>query len=377
MKILLLSNGFKGTLTAKEANTAIEEGLRAELSELEVRSFPMADGGQGSSEIASQISGAERQEVEIFGPDAKPVIASYWLHRLEAFIEIAEGSGLVKSDLNRALHTKTSYGTGQLIAHALKSGAESVSVFFGGSGTNDAGVGLAKALGVEFFTFDGQTLPSPEQYYEIGSQAGAYPGEQLAKIADFSTEKYIRKKSTTLLGVVDVDNPVSGPSGASLVYGLQKGGEPDELQALDRSLAQLEELGLKKSQKDNVPGLGAAGAAAFGLYAFCGGLIVSGPKYFLDLIHFDQHLAWADLIITGEGKLDEQSIHGKLSAEILRRANEVDKPVVAFAGIVEPRTLKAPGLYSFSCEEVEPQKSHFETLSLLAKSVSGKLAEIK
>ncbi len=363
MNILLLCNGFKGTLSSGEANAAVAEGVRALMPEADIHSYELADGGQGASSIVAHVAGAERIELEVVGPDCLPVNGFYYRTATQAFVEIAAASGLVDSDLSKPLSTKTSYGTGQLIRHAVENNCESISVFFGGSATNDAGIGMAKALGVKFYDDSGNDLPEPA----LGLRM--YPGEQPGRVAKIDKTELVIKKSHTLLGVVDVSNPLCGEKGASAVFGPQKGGTPDELLRLDSDFRKLESLVLEPAEQEMVSGLGAAGGAAFGLYAFLGGKVVSGPSYFLDLMNINEQIEWADVIITGEGKFDRQSVEGKLTAELYRRCRLAQKELYVLAGVVDLRKEEEllDGLFACDTTVIKEPGTPFEKLSALAK----------
>ena len=317
--ILILPDSFKGSLSAKDAAQIIGSSFRDIFPEATVEAFPMADGGEGSSEIVGELFGAERVELQATGPEGNTVDGFFYLTRDgKAFVEFAAASGLpLAKNPTQTAYSATSFGSGELIRKAIELGAREVFLFLGGSATTDGGVGMARALGYEF----------------IDGGEGAL--ETISAIKDVGANTILQNVS--IIGVTDVKNPLCGPNGAAAVYGPQKGNSPESVSQLDRGLTHLarivkRDLGCDGSSQE---GAGAAGGAGFGVSAFLKGELRSGPSFFLDLIEFDRRAANADLIITSEGKVDEQSLRGKLLAEILRRTGSLRTPVLSLSGVVD------------------------------------------
>jgi glycerate kinase len=327
MRLLIAPDKFKGSLTALEAAQAIERGfLRASPQAVTVP-MPIADGGEGTAEAICAALGGKWITLGARDPLGREIEARYaWLEGDIAVIDMSEASGLWRLAANERDPLRAStYGTGQLMADALRRGAQKILVGLGGSATNDGGIGMAAALGFQFF----------------GSA-----GEPLAAIpANFAALSRIQPRPTPMgaeiVALCDVGNPLTGERGASRVFGPQKGGSPLAVEELDAGLGRLADLVARDLGCDprDTPGAGAAGGLGFGLLSFCGAEIGSGFETVAGILHLEEQVAASDLVITGEGRLDAQTLEGKGPAGVAALARSHGKPVIAFAGAVaeEPR----------------------------------------
>ncbi|MFN2748297.1 glycerate kinase [Bacillus sp. z60-18] len=324
MKIVIAPDSFKESMTSPEAAASIEKGFKAVLPDAEYIKIPVADGGEGTVQALVDATGGELMYKQVTGPLRTPVKAAYGLlgDGKTAVIEMAEASGLhlIPPAQRNPLQT-TTRGTGELIMDAVEKGAAKIIIGLGGSATNDGGAGMASALGVKFLDSNGK---------EIRDGGGA-----LSDIARIDVSGLDPKlKQIKFEAACDVDNPLTGPRGASAVFGPQKGATGEMVALLDQHLKHYaamirDELHL---EADTLPGAGAAGGLGAGLYAFLQAELKSGVDIVLDTLSFSERIKGADLIITGEGKIDGQTIYGKTPAGIAKRAVAAGIPVIAFAG---------------------------------------------
>jgi len=324
VKIVVAPNAFKGTLTAPQAAAAISQGVREVFPEAEIVEVPVADGGDGTAEALVTALHGELRAVRVDGPLGDPVDARFGLvdSGRTAVVELASASGLAlippaRRDPMRA----TTFGFGQLLRAAREAGVVAVIAGIGGSATNDGGAGMAQALGYRLLDAGGHDL-------ERG-------GAALARLWTIDASGFDRAWGSVGIRVAcDVTNPLTGPLGASAVYGPQKGASPDMVRELDEALAQLSEvIGRDLGQKvSDVPGAGAAGGAGAGLIAFLGAELVPGAPLVVEAAGFDEKLKGASLVITGEGRADEQTAYGKAPGEVARRAQAAGVPVLLLAG---------------------------------------------
>ncbi len=327
MKIIIAPNTLKGSCSAAAAAQAMARGLRRAAPEAELVEIPVADGGDGLLNLAIQALGAERIALTVTGPRFNPVAAALaWLpNRGLALIEMALASGLtLLPEEERDPSLTTSLGTGELMRAALDLGAETLVVGIGGSATNDGGIGMASALGLRFLDADG--LP-------VTPNGAGLPA--LVRIDGSGLDA--RLAQVRILAACDVNNPLTGPQGASAIYGPQKGASPVQVARLDAGLALLADLveapgRLGQGRLRDQPGAGAAGGLGFGLRAFCGARLRPGAELVLDLLDFDARLAGADLVLTAEGWLDGQTLSGKAPAQVAARARRLGIPCIAIAG---------------------------------------------
>lgn len=324
MRFVLAPQEFKGSLTAREAVVAMEDGIRRCLPDAAVDRVPMADGGPGMVDALTAARGGELRVARVHDPLGRPVDAVYGLvdnGRL-AVIEMAAASGLSlleRSELDPL--RASSDGTGELIRFALDAGAREFIIGIGGSATNDGGVGMASALGIRFLDAEGQPLPPG--------------GEALARLASIDSRMCDpRLAESRFLAACDVSNPLCGPQGASAIYGPQKGATPEIVLRLDAALRRLAEVIARDLGTDvvDLPGSGAAGGLGAGLVAFLGAELRPGFPLIAAAARLAQRIRGADLVLTGEGRLDLQTAFGKTVAGVAAVAAEEGVPVITLAG---------------------------------------------
>ncbi|QFG69959.1 glycerate kinase [Ornithinimicrobium pratense] len=323
-RVLLAPDKFKGTLTAAEVAGHLAEGIALERPDAEVVVVPVADGGDGLL-AAAAAAGFERVEVTAAGPLGEPVRAAYAARAggREAVVEMAEVCGLARLRHRLAPMTATSRGLGDVVAHALDAGATSLLVGIGGSASTDGGAGLLQALGARLLDADGAPVGPG--------------GAGLERLAALDLSGLHPRLATARLTVAcDVDNPLTGPHGAAAVYGPQKGADEDHVRALDAGVAHLAEVVARHTGQDlrDTPGAGAAGGVGFAALAVLGAVLRPGAEVVLELTGFHDALPGADLVVTGEGSLDGQTLHGKAPAAVAAAARAAGVPVVAVAGRV-------------------------------------------
>ena len=314
MRIVVAPDKFKGSLSAREAAEAISAGLRQRFPVAELVTVPIADGGEGTMALISEVLGAQEVGLVATGPNGDLVEAGYALAGRRAIIEMSAASGLqlVPADRRDPWEADT-FGTGELIADAIGSGADEIIVGIGGSATNDGGAGMARALGFEF-QLDGdgrlaRIVPPPER-----------PGDRARFVA-----------------ACDVANPLLGLDGCTRIYGPQKGISRDDFLRHERRLGRLAEVVRADVAKvsPEAAGAGAAGGLGFGLMAFCGAELRSGFDLVAELTGLEEKIAAADLVVTGEGSLDEQTLMGKGPAGVAELARAAGKRVVAMCGVAK------------------------------------------
>ncbi len=327
MRILIATDSFKDALPAAEVCEAIAAGIRRVVPQAAIEQLPLADGGEGTAEILTAHRGGEMIEREVHDPLLRPIKARYgWVaEEALAFVDMAQASGLPLLETNERNPLKTStFGTGELVLDACRRGARKIVLGIGGSATNDGGMGLAAALGYRFLDQKGEVL--------------APVGEQLEHIKKID-DSHVRFDAgpVKVEVITDVDNPLCGPRGATRVYAPQKGATPPMVEELERGMRHFGELLENYSGKSlmETAGAGAAGGLGAGAVAFMEAELVPGIEAVMDLTRFSERLESVDLIITGEGRLDTQTLHGKLIQGICRRAKAFGLPVIALCGSLE------------------------------------------
>ena len=324
MKVVVAPNAFKGSLSASEAAAAIARGVREAFPDADVVEIPVADGGDGTVEALVSAHRGEYRSAEVEGPLGDPVQATYGLIEggRAGVVELASASGLtlIAAELRDPRKTST-YGFGQLLQAVRAAGVGQIIAGIGGSATNDGGAGMAQALGYRLLDAAGVELPRG--------------GAALARLARIDPSSFDRGwLSVKVMVACDVTNPLTGPQGASAVYGPQKGADDAAVRELDAALANLAaviERDLGKRVAD-VPGAGAAGGAGAGLVAFLDAKLVPGAPLVVEASGFDAMLKRADLVITGEGQADAQTAYGKAPGEVAKRAKAARIPVLLMAG---------------------------------------------
>ncbi|MEY9995609.1 glycerate kinase [Streptomyces sp. V4I8] len=347
-RVLIAADKFKGSLTAVQVAERVTAGLRRVVPGLEVEAMPVADGGDGTVD-AAVAAGFERREVRVAGPLGHEVTAAFALRGDTAVVEMAEASGLQRLPAGVfAPLTASTYGSGELLRAALDAGARTIVFGVGGSATTDGGAGMLSALGARFLDADGEP---------VAPGGGGLRDLATADLSGLDP----RLSSVELVLASDVDNPLTGPKGAPAVYGPQKGASPDDVAALDTALAHFAKVlegavGPRAAAHAAAPGAGAAGGIGYGALLL-GARFRPGIEVMLDVLGFAPALERADLVITGEGSLDEQTLHGKAPAGVAAAARAAGKEVVAVCGrlALVPEALGRAGIRrAYPLTELEP-----------------------
>lgn len=342
MKLLFASDSFKGTLSSEQIIKLLTDSANRIFPGCETMGVPIADGGEGTVDAVIAVTKGTMREVTVHGPLMEEAKASYGVfHGDSAIIEMAAASGLpmVPVEKRNPLYT-TTYGTGELIKDALDAGYRKLSIAIGGSATNDGGMGAMRALGVRFLDASGKEL--------MGF------GEDLEKVADIDVSGLHSGVAEAEITVMcDVNNPLTGPDGATYTFGKQKGGTPEILDQMEAGMKQyasviLDKLGM---DVDKIAGAGAAGGLGAALCVFLHAELKSGIETVLDLIDFDHLLEGTDLVVTGEGRIDWQSAFGKVPSGIGMRCKKKGVPAVAIVGGMGNGAEK---IYEFGVESIIP-----------------------
>ncbi len=339
MNILLACDKFKGSLSAHEVNEAVKTGFARVFPEARYANCVIADGGEGFVQALVKAAGGEIRTSRVEDALGREVSAEWGLiphgdHAKAAVIEMSAASGLWRiADGERDIMSASSYGTGQLIKAALEiAEIEHIYLGLGGSATNDGGTGMAQALGVQFYADETLIVERMSPRW-------------LDKVTRIDRSPRIQLKSITV--ACDVNNPLCGEEGASAIFGPQKGASPEQVTVLDKYLEQLSELA--GADQAEFPGAGAAGGMGFGLLTFAGAQLVSGFDLVADAIQLKAQVERADLIITGEGKLDTQSLAGKGPIGVAKLARDLGKPCLAIAGGMDESVDWAPYFRDHAC----------------------------
>ncbi|MET7443836.1 glycerate kinase [Streptomyces sp. NPDC005508] len=340
--VLVAADKFKGSLTAVQVAERVTAGLRRVVPGVRVETLPVADGGDGTV-AAAVAAGFERREARVTGPLGDPVTAAYAVRDTTAVVEMAEASGLQHLSAGEfAPLTATTYGSGELLAAALDAGARTIVFGVGGSATNDGGAGMLAALGARFLDGDGKP---------VGPGGAALAGLAEADLSGLDP----RLADVDLILASDVDNPLTGPKGAPEVYGRQKGATEDDIAVLDAALAHY--ASLLGPETAELPGAGAAGGIGYGALVALGARFRPGIDVMLDVLGFAPALARATLVVTGEGSLDEQTLHGKAPAGVAAAARAAGVQTVAVCGrlALPPEALAGSGISrAYALTDLEP-----------------------
>lgn len=329
-KTVVASDSFKGCLSSAQVADAVEKGIHEIYHDCEVVKLAVADGGEGTMEALVTTMGGSIVKVQVQDPLGRPVTAEYAIvDGTTAVIEMSRASGLtlLKEEERNPMLTST-FGAGQMVADALSKGCRRFIMGLGGSATNDAGTGMLEALGYRFMDAEGNVLEGR--------------GESLGKIRYIDASDAVAGlKDSNFIVACDVDSPFCGPKGAAYVYGPQKGATPEMVKELDEGMQAFSRLVYKETGTDimNIKGAGAAGGLGGALNAFLDADLKKGADMVLDAIGFDQMIEDADLVITGEGKIDSQTLNGKLPSAVARRASGRNIPVMAICGRTEVESL--------------------------------------
>ncbi len=326
MNILLAPDSFKSSLSSKEICKILTTYLN-KLSGLEIISLPQSDGGEGSLEVISFLPGFEKVLCIVSDPLGRNISAEYLINESKkiAYIESASAYGLtlLKAD-ERSCINASSFGTGELIKHAFLKGARKIIIFLGGSSGNDAGTGLCSALGYKFLDNNSKIL-----------QATGFNLQNISEIDD--TEYLCKSSNMKFIAACDVNNPFYGNEGAAMVYAKQKGATKEEIKMLDNGLKNLARI-VKDRYRiylQDISGTGSAGGMGGGIYAFLKGDLVSGADLIANITQLEKQISITDLIITGEGKIDNQTLNNKLVRKICDRAKKYNKPVWSICGYLD------------------------------------------
>ncbi len=324
MKIVIAPQAFKGSLHAADVAEAIARGIRQVFPEAQLVLMPIADGGEGTVQALVRATGGIFQQNQVMGPLGEPVVARWGMlgDKRTAVIEMAAASGLplIPREERNPLRT-TTYGTGELVTQALDRGVTKLIIGIGGSATNDGGVGMAQALGVRFLDAEGRELP-----------LGAAGLSRLARIDISGLDRRVSELEVEVAS--DVNNPLCGPNGAAAVYGPQKGATPEMVRELDAALSHYADILRRDLGVDikDMPGAGAAGGLGAGLVAFLHATLQPGVEIVFRALQVEKVLAGADLVITGEGRMDSQDIYGKAPISLAQRAKRFGIPTIAIVG---------------------------------------------
>lgn len=338
MKILIAPDKFRGSLRADEVAEAMKKGVLLANQHASVETCELADGGEGTAELLIKSFGGDWQEVSVNDPLGRPIIGRYGLSadRQVAFIEMASASGLalLQPEERNPLLTST-YGTGQLIRHAIEQGVNQIYLGIGGSATNDAGIGMAAALGYVFLDQSGNHIEPI--------------GGNMQHISHIDSSNVLPQLATITCTVLsDVTNPLTGPEGAAYVYGPQKGADESMVKLLDKGLVQFNTVMTKWLGEDlsNHPGAGAAGGLGIGAMWFLKANLQSGVRTLLTLLGIEKHIQEADLVITGEGKIDVQTLSGKAIGGLAQVCKQYQKPLIVISGamLLTPAQIQQLGV---------------------------------
>jgi len=366
--VLIAPDKFKGTLTAAQVAAHVAAGLGRACPEVKTVQVPVADGGDGTVD-AAEAAGYRRIEIGVRGPTGKPVTASFALLDGTAIIESAQACGLTRLPGGTpAPLTATSRGVGELILAAVRMRAKRIVLGLGGVACTDGGAGLVTALGGRLVDASGTELPPG--------------GAALARLDHIDTSRLRDLSGTEIVAATDVDNPLLGPRGAAAVYAPQKGASAQDVARLEEGLARWADVTEQSFGfvKRDEPGAGAAGGLGFAVLGFLGAAVQPGIELMLDLLAFPGQLRGARLVVTGEGALDEQTLHGKAPVGVARAAAAAapDLPVVAVAGVcsLSPGQLRSAGIArAYALADIEPDLNRcLEQPGPLLEELAGHIA---
>ncbi|MEG1544502.1 MAG: glycerate kinase [Tannerellaceae bacterium] len=363
-KIVIAVDSFKGCLPSPAIAEAASAGIQTVFPSCQIVKIPFADGGEGTVQVLTQATNGQLITTTVNNPLMEPIEATYGIlgDQRTAIIEMAAASGLtlIPREWGNVMHT-TTYGTGQLIAHAIKHGCQNILLGIGGSATNDAGLGLLQALGFRLLD-------------ESGNELGQ-GGKMMIRVAKIEANNILPELSTCTFRVMtDVNNPFSGPDGAAWVFGTQKGGNQTQLKRLDKGMKHLAQLILETTGRDidNMPGAGAGGGTAGGCVGLLGATISQGSEVIKDYIDFDNLVSGADLLITGEGKMDAQTLQEKAPLSVLHTGIKQHIPVIAITGNIGRQNNELLMNAGFSAifpilsqptslaEAIQPERSYYQ-----------------
>ena len=371
-RVLIASDKFKGSLSAAEVADRVAVGVRRVRPQVAIEALPIADGGDGTV-AAAVTAGFERRELTVTGPLGTPVTAAFALRGDTAVVEMAQAAGLQLLPRGTFVPlTGTTHGVGELLRAALDAGARTVVLGVGGSATTDGGAGMLAALGARLLDADGAPVAR-----------GGAPLRTLATVDLTGLDP--RLADTEIILASDVDNPLTGPRGAAAVYGPQKGASEQDVEVLDQALAHYARVlgraaGPRAAELVTAPGAGAAGGVGYGALVALDATFRPGVRVLMDVLDFDTALRRADLVVTGEGSLDRQTLHGKAPAGVAEAARAAGRPVVAVCGrlAVSGAELAAAGFtaaYALTDLEPDPRRCIEQAGPLLERLAERLAAE--
>lgn len=322
MNVVIAIDSFKGCITSLEAGNAAADGIKKAIPDADITILPIADGGEGTTDALSSGLGGRIKEISVTGPIGDKVVVKYGIIKNTAIMEMAQSSGLTLVPLNKRnpMHT-TTYGLGEMILDAIDNGCTDFIIGIGGSATNDGGIGMLQALGFSFLDKHNHKVPY-----------GALGVSLICSISDANVPKKIRECNFKI--ACDVSNPLCGDNGCSAVFAPQKGATEKEVHEMDLALKRYSKLcgiALGKSEPE-YPGSGAAGGLGFAFRTFLNASLEPGVKIIFDTINLENHVKYADIVVTGEGRIDSQTIMGKAPIGVARLAKRYDKKVIALCG---------------------------------------------
>ncbi len=372
MRILVAPDSFKGSLKSIEVASFIKKGLQKVDENWLVVERPLADGGEGTVEVLVQGTGGKIIEKEVTGPRGEKVKAHIGVLSggEVAVLEMAQVAGLtLLPPEKRNPRFTTTYGVGELIKEAVNLGFRCIILGVGGSATTDGGMGALRALGVKFFDREGKELKGV--------------GDDLLLVSSIDSQHLFKKpEGVELIIACDVKNPLYGEEGAAYVYGPQKGANPEEVEMLDRGLRNYARLVREHTgiEVDHVPGAGAAGGIGAGLYAFWGAQFASGIQLIMDILHLEEEIKEADLVISGEGKVDKQSLYGKVVSGVEEKCRKWGKPLLLVGGKISEEAFslweeKALALFSIANGPITEEEA-FQKAPVLLEHLAFNLGRV-
>lgn len=366
-KCVIIPDSFKGSLSSIEVCNIIKEKVNEFFPKCNAIMIPIADGGEGTVDTFVYSLKAEKVNLKVQNAFGEVIDVYYGRIKNKAIIEVAQVVGLVSAEGRENPSTTSTYGVGEIISHAIENGCNEIFIGLGGSCTNDCGVGAASALGTVFKNKNG------EEFIPVG--------KNLNDIEYIDISKTLEKlKNCKVTAMCDIDNPMYGENGAAFVFAPQKGADKNMVKMLDNNLRALSEKIKKNLNKDvsNIKGSGAAGAFGAGVCAFFNGELKSGIEIILDLIDFDNLISDADIIFTGEGQIDSQSLNGKVVIGISKRAKKQNIPVIVVAGSIGEGAEKAydegvSAIFSINQKAEDYSISRFKAKENLEKTIDSLL----
>lgn len=366
-KCVIIPDSFKGSLSSIEVCNIIKEKVKKFFPKCNAIMIPIADGGEGTVDTFTYSLKAEKINLKVKNAFGEVIDVYYGRIKNKAIIEVAQVVGLVSAEGREDPSTTSTYGVGEIISHAIEHGCNEIFIGLGGSCTNDCGVGAASALGTVFKNKNGK------EFIPVG--------KNLNEIEYIDISKTLEKlKNCKVTAMCDIDNPMYGENGAAFVFAPQKGADENMVKMLDNNLRSLSEKIKKNLNKDvsNIKGSGAAGAFGAGVCAFFNGELKSGIEIILDLIDFDNLISDADIIFTGEGQIDSQSLNGKVVIGISKRAKKQNIPVIVLAGSIGEGAEKAydegvSAIFSINQKAEDYSISRFKAKENLEKTIDSLL----